>query len=90
MHQIFNIFLADGQLLIYVVDAVSPSIRYLWLIMTLSKPKFLHFGLRFVSAALRCLFKDFFSTEVILFFLPCLSVLYFSYFYYLLNLKLKY
>ena len=32
MHQIFNIFLADGQLLIYFTDAVSPSIRCVWVV----------------------------------------------------------
>ena len=30
MHQDFNILLADGQLLIFVTDAVSPFITYLW------------------------------------------------------------
>ena len=29
MHQVFNILLADGQLLIYVANAVSPSIMLL-------------------------------------------------------------
>ena len=29
MHQVLK-FLADGQLLIYVADAVSPFIKFLW------------------------------------------------------------
>ena len=32
MRQHFKHFLADGQPLIYVADAVSHSIRYLWLL----------------------------------------------------------
>ena len=36
--QIFLHVLEDGQLLIYVADALSPSIRYLWVTLSLHKP----------------------------------------------------